>query len=60
MIKYASNAFLATKISFANELGNLCKALRIDAYEVMKGVGMDHRINPTSSTPAPALGKLFS
>lgn len=46
MIKYASNAFLATKISFANELGNLCKALRIDAYEVMKGVGMDHRINP--------------
>lgn len=46
MIKYASNAFLATKISFANEIGNLCKRLGIDVYEVMEGVGMDHRINP--------------
>ena len=46
MIKYASNAFLATKISFANEIGNLCKKLGIDVYEVMKGVGMDDRINP--------------
>lgn len=46
MIKYASNAFLATKISFANEMGNLCKRLDIDVYEVMKGVGMDHRISP--------------
>jgi UDPglucose 6-dehydrogenase len=46
MIKYASNAFLATKISFSNEIGNICKKLGIDVYEVMKGVGMDHRINP--------------
>ena len=46
MIKYASNAFLATKISFANEIGNLCKRLGIDVYEVMEGVGMDHRISP--------------
>lgn len=46
MIKYASNAFLATKISFSNELGNVCKRLGIDVYEVMKGVGMDHRISP--------------
>jgi len=45
-IKYASNAFLATKISFANEIGNLCKALGIDSYNVFKGVGMDQRINP--------------
>ena len=46
MIKYASNAFLATKISFANEIGNLCKRLGIDVYEVMEGVGKDHRISP--------------
>lgn len=46
MIKYASNAFLATKISFTNEIANLCKRIGIDVYEVMKGVGMDHRISP--------------
>jgi UDPglucose 6-dehydrogenase len=46
MVKYASNAFLATKISFSNEIGNICKRLGIDVYEVMKGVGLDHRINP--------------
>jgi UDPglucose 6-dehydrogenase len=46
MIKYTSNAFLATKISFSNEIGNICKRLGIDVYEVMKGVGLDHRINP--------------
>jgi len=46
MIKYTANAFLATKISFANEIGNICKRLGIDVYEVFKGVGLDHRINP--------------
>jgi UDPglucose 6-dehydrogenase len=46
MIKYASNAFLATKISFSNEIGNVCKELGIDVYEVMKGVGLDQRIGP--------------
>lgn len=46
MIKYASNAFLATKISFANQIGNLCKILGIDSQEVFKGVGMDSRIGP--------------
>lgn len=46
MIKYANNAFLATKISFANEVGNICKLLGIDTYEVMKAVGKDFRIGP--------------
>jgi UDPglucose 6-dehydrogenase len=46
MIKYASNAFLATKISFSNEIGNICKRLGIDVYEVMNGVGKDHRVSP--------------
>jgi UDPglucose 6-dehydrogenase len=46
MIKYASNAFLATKISFANEIGNICKEMDIDSYEVFQGVGMDKRIGP--------------
>jgi len=44
MIKLASNAFLATKISFINEVGNICKQLDIDTYEVAKGMGFDDRI----------------
>jgi len=44
MIKLASNAFLATKISFVNEIGNICKQLGIDTYEVAKGMGFDERI----------------
>lgn len=46
MIKYTSNALLATKISFANEIGNLCKQLGVNVYEVMAGVGMDSRVSP--------------
>ncbi len=44
LIKYANNAFLATKISFANEIGNLCKQLGIDAYTVSRAIGFDPRI----------------
>ena len=44
IIKYASNCFLATKISFINEIGNICKKLKIDAYEVADGIGLDKRI----------------
>lgn len=45
MIKYASNAFLATKISFINEIGNMCKIHGIDTYEVADGIGLDRRID---------------
>lgn len=44
MIKYASNCFLATKISFINEIGNICKELDIDVYDVADGMGRDKRI----------------
>ncbi len=44
IIKYVNNSLLATKISFANEIGNICKELDIDTYEVMDAVGLDHRI----------------
>jgi UDPglucose 6-dehydrogenase len=46
MIKYATNSFLATKISFINEIGNICKSLKIDAYTVAEGLGMDSRVSP--------------
>ncbi len=44
MIKYANNAFLASKVSLVNELGNCCKAFGVDAYEVAEALGMDDRI----------------
>ena len=44
IIKYASNAFLATKISFINEIGNICHKLGIDVYAVAKGISYDYRI----------------
>ncbi len=47
MVKYATNAFLATKVSFANELANLCDALgSINVDTVVEGMGLDPRINP--------------
>lgn len=46
MIKYASNAFLATKISFINEMAAICEALGADVEEVARGMGMDERIGP--------------
>jgi UDPglucose 6-dehydrogenase len=44
MIKYASNAFLATKISFANAIANVCEAAGADVTQVVKGMGLDARI----------------
>jgi UDPglucose 6-dehydrogenase len=46
MIKYASNAFLATKISFINEIANICERVGADVTEVAKGMGLDRRIGP--------------
>ncbi len=46
MIKVASNAFLATKISFVNEVGNICKDMGIDFRSVAEGMGPDPRIGP--------------
>jgi UDPglucose 6-dehydrogenase len=44
MIKYANNAFLAAKVSLINDLGNICKELGVDTYEVADALGADHRI----------------
>ena len=46
MIKYASNAFLATRISFINEIANMCEELGADVREVARGMGLDKRIGP--------------
>ncbi|MCS6818062.1 MAG: UDP-glucose/GDP-mannose dehydrogenase family protein [Blastocatellia bacterium] len=46
MAKYASNAFLALKISFANEIANICERVGADVARVMEAVGLDHRIGP--------------
>ncbi len=47
MIKYASNAFLATRISYINEIANICDSLGADVREVARGMGMDKRIGHT-------------
>ena len=46
MVKYASNAFLAAKVSYANEIANLCEAWGIDFATVAEGMGLDDRISP--------------
>ncbi|NQV13062.1 MAG: UDP-glucose/GDP-mannose dehydrogenase family protein [Parcubacteria group bacterium] len=46
MIKYASNAFLATKISFINEVANICDIVDADVEDVARGMGLDNRIGP--------------
>jgi len=46
MIKYAANAFLATKISFINEIANLCEEVEADISDVARGIGLDARIGP--------------
>ncbi len=56
MIKYAANAFLATKISFINEIANLCDKAGADVHMVAKGMGLDRRIGPKFLHPGPGFG----
>lgn len=56
MVKYASNAFLATKISFVNELSELCEKVGADIQHVSKGIGMDNRIGPKFLHVGPGYG----
>ena len=46
MIKFASNAFLSTRISFINEIANVCEATGADVSDVARGIGLDHRLGP--------------
>src|SRR5258705_7072501 len=59
MIKYASNAFLATKISFINEMAQLCEAVGADIHEVARGMGLDNRIGRKFLHPGPGYGGSF-
>jgi UDPglucose 6-dehydrogenase len=56
MIKYASNAFLATKISFINEMADLCERVGADVHAVAKGMGLDQRIGSKFLHPGPGYG----
>src|SRR5437588_5875673 len=56
LIKYAANAFLATKISFVNEIANLCEKVGCDVHEVARAIGMDRRIGSKFLHPGPGFG----
>ena len=56
MIKYASNAFLATKISFINEMANICDLVGADVHKVAKGMGLDKRIGSKFLHAGPGYG----
>jgi len=56
LIKYAANGFLATKISFINEIAILCERLGADVQAVARGIGLDHRIGPKFLQAGPGFG----
>ena len=56
MIKYASNAFLATKISYINEMALLCERVGADVHQVARGMGLDKRIGAKFLHPGPGFG----
>ncbi|HUQ13117.1 MAG TPA: UDP-glucose/GDP-mannose dehydrogenase family protein [Novosphingobium sp.] len=56
LIKYAANAFLATKITFINEVADLCEAVGADVQDVARGIGLDNRIGAKFLHPGPGYG----
>lgn len=56
LIKYAGNTFLATKITFINEIADLCEAVGADVHDVAKGIGLDGRIGKKFLHPGPGYG----
>jgi UDPglucose 6-dehydrogenase len=56
MIKYANNAYLASRLTFANALANVCEAVGADVVDVVHGIGLDHRIGPHFLQPGPGYG----
>jgi len=56
IIKYAANTFLATKITFINEIADLCEAVGADVHDVAKGIGLDGRIGRKFLHPGPGYG----
>ncbi len=56
LIKYAANAFLATKISFINEMAAVCERIGGDVHSVARGIGLDRRIGPKFLHPGPGFG----
>ncbi len=56
LIKYATNAFLATKISFINQMADLCEKVGADVHDVARGMGLDGRIGPKFLHPGPGYG----
>lgn len=56
LTKYAANAFLATKISFINEIANMCDEIGCDVYDVARAIGMDNRIGRKFLQPGPGFG----
>lgn len=56
LIKYAANAFLATKITFINEMADLCEAVGADVQDVARGIGLDNRIGPKFLHAGPGYG----
>ena len=56
LIKYAANALLATKITFINEIADLCEKVGADVQEVARGIGLDNRIGPKFLHPGPGFG----